>query len=53
MEKQCSTTPKELFYKRIDLFSDNILETLIIQNLYNISGVRIVLIVALTNVFNY
>ena len=37
-----STTPKELFYKRIDLFSDNIPETLIIQNLYNISGMRIV-----------
>ena len=41
-EEIVSTTSKELFYKRIDLFSDNILETLIIQNLYNISGMRIV-----------
>ena len=41
-EETVSTTLKKLFYKRIDLFSDNILETLIIQNLYNISGMRIV-----------
>ena len=29
-EETVSTTSKKLFYKRIDLFSDNILETLII-----------------------
>jgi hypothetical protein len=50
MEKQCTTALKEIFYKRIDLFLDNILEILY---LYNTSGLRIVLIVALINVLNY
>jgi hypothetical protein len=42
--------PKEIFYKRIDLFLDNILEILY---LYNIPGMRIVPIVAPKNVLNY
>jgi transcription antitermination factor NusA-like protein len=50
IEKQCTTALKEIFYKRIDLFLDNILEILY---LYNIPGIRIVLIVALKNVLNY
>ena len=36
-----STILKKLFYKRIDLFLDNIPETLIIQNLYNILDIKI------------
>jgi hypothetical protein len=50
MEKQCTTTLKEIFYKRIDLFLDNILGILYP---YNIPGMRIVPIVALTNVLHY